>query len=730
MKNRFVKTITIALITLMLSQGASAFALGLLQSLVQELAKIFAWGLANPVDAISMLLIAIIKANPCVYPGSGAGDMCIMYGIAVPADATIREFNVNLIRYFAPVYIALFLLTGLYMILMQGSPKGRAQAKAFFIDLTVGMVLVVLSPLIFQIILNISSALTEEIWTRAGVGFGDIRQFWQTPGEMVTYCCFLTIAIVGGVCAAISAGMRYFAVMVFAALFPLTVFLYSFRFTKNMGNAMMRFTFLAIFSQVIQAFFLVIGIMMLNEGTGLSAIVKILLGLASMVAVISTPLIVLKTMHWLGGAIYAYSSRGGGVGVRAISQLMRGRSIGDAIVTAGGRYQTTHTLGMYERGGERMAASGWGKDAEAWSIEGEYPGFPHGGIIGKSHEEGVGRAARHRRSGSTISGAGGRIGASGGGGLSVPLSEAIDSGTLSRTRMPTAAYTPGMNAGRRSGAAKTGGVGGGRMMQGEGLSGETSSGKGAGFGKPPASGGGRPFSQGGRKPAGGQSGEEGGQTESGLAARGSSPGRDAGGAGRGFGGSSRMPGSLGVLQDASGAGMRDGFEGFSREASGDATVIPPTEEAATGIGEGFNAEGVEGEEDLSVYDYDAEGRVRFLKDEAQKRREALERIDEGSESHLDRMVEEEAVRKATFMKGFLRPTTPKPLSEERMTDLEKRKQLDELFKSIQWENMEHAKKLLGEYDSPGSEKERILRSVKDSGNPDKTLRRMLGIEGE
>jgi hypothetical protein len=420
----------------------------------------------------------LIKANPCVYAGPAATDQCDILGRSVPVDATIRAMNVLFIRAFMPLFISFFLLLGLYMILMQGSPKGRAEAKAFFIDLTVGMILVGLSPVIYQITMNISSGLTEELWSLSGVSYGNIKEWWQGGPESRVYCCFFWIALVTAVCALIVAGFRYFMVMLFAALFPLSLFLYTFRFSKGIGNTLMKFSLLAIFTQVIMMAFFVIGLKAFTDPTFGVPAFRILFGIASMVAIMCTPLILLKVMHWIGGAVYAYSSRGGGKGIRALSQLMRGKDLGTALSTAAGRYETTHTLGMYERGGERMPTPGWSTVDVDEDGGGRYPGFPHPGVISWDPyiHGSAGRAGR-LRTGLAVAGLAGGGGGRGAGilprGAPVGLgasTSAVTPQATKRVRQPsrTAPSTGTGPAGGAGGEAGGGGAPAARVTAAEG----------------------------------------------------------------------------------------------------------------------------------------------------------------------------------------------------------------------------------------------------------------------
>lgn len=408
---KYSKRIKAAVILLILLSPAVSAGMwwSIFYNTIPEVFEILSFGIMGIVEATSIMVAAMVQTNPCVYAGPDPTAQCpasIGASGSLPVDATIRSMNALFIRAFMPIYVTFFLILGLYMIFMQGSPKGRAEAKAFFIDLTVGMILVAVSPAIFQIILNISAYITDYIWSQSGVTFGEYKSWWRTRPDQTVYCCYFWIAIGSVICSLIVTMFRYFMVMIFGAIFPLAVFLYTFRFTKGMGNSLMKFSFLAVFSQVPMILFLVIGLKAYQDpsGWGVPAF-RIMFGIAANLAIVCTPLIMLKVMNWIGGAVYAYSSRGGGSGVRFASQLMRGKGLGQALLTASGRYQTTHTLGMYERGGERMASPGWSKTTDGG---GEFPGFPHRGIVGWSPLVYGKRGRMGRlRTGSTLSGAGG-----------------------------------------------------------------------------------------------------------------------------------------------------------------------------------------------------------------------------------------------------------------------------------------------------------------------------------
>ncbi|MFH0860524.1 MAG: hypothetical protein V1921_04935 [Candidatus Altiarchaeota archaeon] len=328
-------------------------------------------------------LVFIIRVNPCVVGETGGYceyfESSSFFYFPLQEDTTVKNINGTLLKLFVPFFVTLLILLGLYLIFMQGSVRGRAQAKSMLLDVFIGLVLTSISPLIFQTLLNISGEIVDAMALSVDTELTSVFDIFKVPaGALIIGFCIWQFGLWFVQMAVLVAAIRYFVVVVCAALFPLGIFLWSFRLTKGMGNAIINFSIAVIFTQVFQMGFLAMGITFLSSGG--SGIINAVLTLASFLGIVLTPLLVSKILPWIGGTVFAYSSRGGATFTRPIALMMQGSSFSSAIAAAGGRYQTTHTMGWSERGGERLGSALYysrglsGEEVVAYTEGGYYAG--------------------------------------------------------------------------------------------------------------------------------------------------------------------------------------------------------------------------------------------------------------------------------------------------------------------------------------------------------------------
>lgn len=165
------------------------------------------------------------------------------------------------------LYIAALLVIGVYLLFLAGSPVGRLTAKSILPGIIAGMALTPISPHIMGILLNISGGLTHEIFsllpgdptriftepiTTLIAEFGGLNDFSaQAALPFFLFSLFLLSMNL------ILFVTRYIIVSIFIAIFPITLFLYCFNITRDMGRSLMEHTLIWIFSQVIVAVVLV-----------------------------------------------------------------------------------------------------------------------------------------------------------------------------------------------------------------------------------------------------------------------------------------------------------------------------------------------------------------------------------------------------------------------------------------------------------------------------------------
>ncbi|MFZ2456964.1 MAG: hypothetical protein WAX07_10850 [Candidatus Altiarchaeia archaeon] len=209
-----------------------------------------------------------------------------------------------------PMYILSIAVTAFYLIFISGSPGGRSKAKTFMKDLIVGMIIISLSPMLLQGLMNLSAEITNAILDQTDVSIvtRNLESTFGTPAKkgiteigidaltgpvidpalmvltddtstlenlgsylqshsctlcimhwMVTfteielgYYTFLPfLLVIWGM--GVYFFLRFAMITLFMIIFPLSVLLYSFETTKAVGRNMLEQTIMWIFLQVFSA---------------------------------------------------------------------------------------------------------------------------------------------------------------------------------------------------------------------------------------------------------------------------------------------------------------------------------------------------------------------------------------------------------------------------------------------------------------------------------------------
>jgi len=193
-----------------------------------------------------------------------------------PSITTLSNLMVIVIKLVFSIYIPVITFLGFYILFLSSSPEGRAEAKSMLTKLIVGLIFVSVSPQLMNLLLTVSEGLTSSILapTAKGVftnawdtsigatpldlrlelsglkGLHFIATFIEIELGFYTFLFFM-ILVWGAFIFPIM--IRFFAVSVFIVLFPLSILLYSFEFTKALGRTMLEQTIIWTFLQVINA---------------------------------------------------------------------------------------------------------------------------------------------------------------------------------------------------------------------------------------------------------------------------------------------------------------------------------------------------------------------------------------------------------------------------------------------------------------------------------------------
>ena len=246
----------------------------------------------------------LILMNPKIMIADNNGNY---YGNP-PMEDLVNAF----VRLTQPFYVLAIMLVAFYLLFVSGSPLGRARAKASLIRLVLSMGLIVLTIPIIQLCLDISEIITGSVLNMQDVSPGisilkeTIYGLWNNFLGAITigYWNSVYLLMFSGVMFFIPfmlIALRYFMVIYFTALFPITVLLYAFYFTRSMGGHLFRETFRWIFIQPLYALILaaisVSAVSMPLITSDKSA--QMGFGLAGFMVLMIAPLIVVKVMDWL-----------------------------------------------------------------------------------------------------------------------------------------------------------------------------------------------------------------------------------------------------------------------------------------------------------------------------------------------------------------------------------------------------------------------------------------------
>ncbi len=175
-----------------------------------------------------------------------------------------------------PVYAAIMLLLGVYVILMSGSLAGKKRAKSLVPVIIISMVAVLMSKYIIIAMLSASHSVAQ--WaivmavqsspTAASASTFDektriltkgtfsplvewSKDTWWAAGHWTPQASFIFLALPTVLLLAVMIvlAIRYLVLILFFAIFPMTLFLYSFKATRGIGRPLLEKTILWIFAQ-------------------------------------------------------------------------------------------------------------------------------------------------------------------------------------------------------------------------------------------------------------------------------------------------------------------------------------------------------------------------------------------------------------------------------------------------------------------------------------------------
>ena len=185
-----------------------------------------------------------------------------------PTNPGIVNIMTSLVHIVQPLYLMAIISIGAYLVFMSGSPSGRAKAKGMIPRLIIGMAILGTCPFWIKRLLNLShhfaelilaqvdvSILTDQMMNSMYNGWRFLFSFTFFDIESGYFILVPLILLLWGTYFVLV--LRYLMVVLWISVFPLTIFLYSFGFTEDIGRNMMEQTLLWTFLQAFYAILVV-----------------------------------------------------------------------------------------------------------------------------------------------------------------------------------------------------------------------------------------------------------------------------------------------------------------------------------------------------------------------------------------------------------------------------------------------------------------------------------------
>jgi len=258
------------------------------------------------------------------------------YILYYPDPYDVKGMVDGFIRILIPLYVIAIIITGIYILFVSISPEGRARAKNMILKLILSMILVSMSMELYYLLITISKALAYGMSSGAYINTSLLPR--ETRAELVLLWLFVGfITVIGWLVMA----LIKFLILLFAALFPFTIFFYLFDLTKSVGATLFKWTLMSAFSPVIMMLMLNIAShtlsMFYQLGKGEMFVAVFIIGGAFLLIALS-PLMMLGILKWVGGAIAGvgvYMAMTGEIPILEKS-VPGAREIGAAMTAVGG----------------------------------------------------------------------------------------------------------------------------------------------------------------------------------------------------------------------------------------------------------------------------------------------------------------------------------------------------------------------------------------------------------
>jgi len=259
-------------------------------------------------------LIQWITENPVIYDTTSSPPI---------PDSGYQGLTKLILKIILIPYQILILLTGIYIVYASVVPRKRAFAKHYLTRLIVGMVLTGLSPIIFQVLLEIEHGLLLAL-IQTSVGSAGGTCHGMTPEDcldhiggvvslmtasmfVMPYTCALGgLGLIIVIASYAVVWLRWAVVTALGIIFPATIFLYMWNYTQGIGRKLMKYTFIWIFMPIVQAFFIVL---LAESASNWMSLQGAIMALGSFIGVMLSPLIMTGLLKVVGSMTVMVGSK-------------------------------------------------------------------------------------------------------------------------------------------------------------------------------------------------------------------------------------------------------------------------------------------------------------------------------------------------------------------------------------------------------------------------------------
>ncbi|MFH0861494.1 MAG: hypothetical protein V1875_00550 [Candidatus Altiarchaeota archaeon] len=244
-----------------------------------------------------------------------------------------------------PFLVFAILYTAVKLVFVSHSAQERSSAKNQLHNLVIGLILIPMSPHLYQLLIDANHAMTLQLLIDPAGTLMSIPGDHDLAGRVGTYvseanevkyvlllCCAMVVSIL----AVTIIFLREMLVIFFGILMPLTIFLYLFDFSKSLGRKFLKYSITWALVPVIMSVWIIVAVVLMNQGMS-DVLSNLSFTIVFMSMIVISPLIITGTLETMGAVFTSIGMLTGGAkgaSMVAIGQIMQSDSA-EGLVMAG-----------------------------------------------------------------------------------------------------------------------------------------------------------------------------------------------------------------------------------------------------------------------------------------------------------------------------------------------------------------------------------------------------------